>query len=73
MTRRQYGISAVVAQRSFRGETNGEVVKCQLFPQVILVEPRSHFRTQHAAMTYLNHKADVTFRPSKLGRVFDFK
>ena len=24
-------------------------------------------------MTYLYHKADVTFRPSKLGRVFDFK
>ena len=73
LTRHQYGISAVVAQTSFRGETNGDVVKCQLFSQVILVEPRSHFRNLHSAMTYLNHKTDVAFRPSKLGRVFDFK
>ena len=54
-------------------ETNGDVVKCQLFSQVILVEPRSHFRNLHSAMTYPNHKTDVAFRPSKLGRVFDFK
>ena len=74
MTRHQYGISALVCQMSFRRETSGGVVrKCQLFSQVILVEPRSQYRTLHAAMTYLYHKADVTFRPSKLGRVFDFK
>ena len=73
MLRHQYGISAVVVKTSFRGETSGCVVKCKLFSQIILVEPRSHFRNLHAAMTYLYHKADVTFRPSKLGRVFDFK
>ena len=32
----QYGISAVVSQTSFRGETSGCVAKCQLFSQAIL-------------------------------------
>ena len=74
VTRHQYGISPLVSQTSFRRETCGGVVrKCQLFSQVILVEPGSHFRNLHSAMTYLNHKTDVAFRPSKLGRVFDFK
>ena len=73
MKRHQYGISAVVAQTSFPGETNGDVVKCQLFSQVIIVKPWSQFRNLHSAMTYLNHKTDVAFGPSKLGRVFDFK
>ena len=31
VTRHQNGISAVVSQTSFRGETNGGVTKCQLF------------------------------------------
>ena len=65
---------AFLRSTSFRRETCGGVVrKCQLFSQVILVEPGSHFRNLHSAMTYLNHKTDVAFRPSKLGRVFDFK
>ena len=33
VTRRQYGISVLVSQTSFDGETNGSVVKCQLFSQ----------------------------------------
>ena len=73
LTRHQYRISAVAVQTSLHGETSGGVVKCQLFSQLILIEPRSQFRNLHAVMTYLYHKADVTFRPSKLGRVFDFK
>ena len=31
VTRHQYGISVLVSQTSFDGETNGSVVKCQLF------------------------------------------
>ena len=31
--RHLYGISAVVAQMSFRWETSGEVAKCRLFSQ----------------------------------------
>ena len=33
--RHQCGISAVVPQRSFRGETSGRVVKCRLFSQAV--------------------------------------
>ena len=33
MTRHQYGISAVVPQTSFRGETRGGVAKSRLFSQ----------------------------------------
>ena len=35
MSRHQYGISAVVSQTSFRGETGGGVVECVLFSQAI--------------------------------------
>ena len=31
VTRHQYGISALVSQTSFRGETVGGVAKCRLF------------------------------------------
>ena len=31
VTRHQYGISAIVSQTSFRGETTGSVAKCRLF------------------------------------------
>ena len=33
VTRHQYGISALVSQTSFGGETSGSVTKCQLFSQ----------------------------------------
>ena len=33
VSRRQYGISALVSQTSFRGEISGDVAKCQLFSQ----------------------------------------
>ena len=33
LTRHQYGISVLLSQTSFRGETSGEVAKCQLFTQ----------------------------------------
>ena len=32
----QYGISALISQRSFCGETSGRIVKCQLFSQAII-------------------------------------
>ena len=33
VTRHQYGISALISQTSFRGDTSGDVVKCRLFSQ----------------------------------------
>ena len=36
VSRHQYGISALVSQTSFRGETSGGVAKCRLFSQVML-------------------------------------
>ena len=33
VTRHQYGISALVSQTSFGGETSGDVAKCRLFSQ----------------------------------------
>ena len=35
MARHQYGISALVSQTSFRGETSGGVVRCRLFSEAI--------------------------------------
>ena len=35
MTRHQYGISALVSQTSFGGETSNSVAKCRLFSQGI--------------------------------------
>ena len=35
VTRHQYGISALVSQTLFRGETIGGVPKCRLFSQTI--------------------------------------
>ena len=39
VTRHQYGISALVSQTSFRGETSGSVAKWRLFSQVMFVSP----------------------------------
>ena len=37
VTRHQYGISALVSQTSFGGETSGSVAKCRLFSQATLL------------------------------------
>ena len=37
VTRNQYGISALVPQTSFGGETSGSVAKCSLFSQVSFI------------------------------------
>ena len=37
VTRHQHGISALVSQTSFGGETSGSVAKCQLFSQAIVI------------------------------------
>ena len=36
VTRHQYGISALVSQMSFVGETSGSVAKCRLFSQATI-------------------------------------
>ena len=33
VTRHQYGISALISQMSFGGETSGSIAKCRLFSQ----------------------------------------
>ena len=33
VTRHQYGISAPVPQKSFRGQRSGDIPKCRPFPQ----------------------------------------
>ena len=33
----QYGISVLISQMSFGGETNGSIAKCQLFSQAIII------------------------------------
>ena len=37
--RHQYGISALVSQTSFGGETSGSVAKCCLFSQAKVMKP----------------------------------
>ena len=37
MIRHQYGISAFVSQTSFGRETSGDLAKCRLFSQAIIV------------------------------------
>ena len=52
VTRHQYGISALVSQTSFGGETSGSVAKCRLFSQAILAvaqEKDSTPETERAA------------------------
>ena len=34
--RHQYGISVLISQMSFGGETNSSIAKCQLFSQAII-------------------------------------
>ena len=36
VTHHQYGMSALISQMSFGGETNGSIAKCQLFSQAII-------------------------------------
>ena len=36
VTRHQYGISALVSQMSFGGETSDSIAKCRLFSQAIM-------------------------------------
>ena len=38
VTRHQYGISALVSQTSFGGETSGSVAKCRLFSQATVLK-----------------------------------
>ena len=56
MTRHQYGISALVSETPFGGETSGSVAKCRLFSQVNY-PPKSRPRTVHClgVVTYLNY------------------
>ena len=43
--RHQYGISVLVSQTSFRGETSGGVAKCWLFSQATLSAVKNTYQT----------------------------
>ena len=45
VTRHQYGISVLVSQTSFRGETSGGVAKCRLFSQATLSAVKNTYQT----------------------------
>ena len=55
VTRHQYGISALVSQTSFSGETSGGVAKCRLFSQAI---PQSE---RHAAYKIVKFRRHARF------------
>ena len=49
VTRHQYGISALVSQTSFGGETNGSVAKCRLFSQPTWLADRIRVKKEEKA------------------------
>ena len=61
MTRHQYGISALVSQTSFSGETSGSVAKCRLFSQAI---PRVNALLPMKLLSFADMQ-DLTFRLKK--------
>ena len=61
MTRHQYGISALVSQASFRGETSGSVAKCRLFSQA---ESLYHLRVSQAKQNH-EESAELTLEGSR--------
>ena len=48
MTRDQYGISALVSQTSFRGDTSGGVAKCWLSSQATFTKSLGTLRSNDA-------------------------
>ena len=55
VTRHQYGISALVSQTSFGGETSGMVTKCQLFSKAIIERKNSFFYVPDLKFTWKFH------------------
>ena len=73
MTRHQYGISALVSQTSFGGETSGSVAKCRLISQarlapVLQKKPASAEST--LASDYMRKKLTPLPRPTSLSARF---
>ena len=55
VTRHQYGISALVSETSFGGETSGSVAKCRLFSQATLfvICMKNEFRSKRGKTVLL--------------------
>ena len=73
VTRHQYGISALVSQTSFRGETSGDVAKCwlPLFPPLPYKgafkqrrRRRLRLRKRHLKSEFALHQVFIAFIPS---------
>ena len=62
LTRHQYGNSAFVSQTSFRGDTTGGVVKCQLFSQanIFAQEEELRARKREALMQQSRREAQLS-------------
>ena len=61
VTRHQYGISALVSQTSFGGETSGSVAKCRMFSQAILdlLNEFGNVFTHHRKICGNRHSAKI--------------
>ena len=66
VTRHQYGISALVSQTSFSGETSGGVAKCRLFSQATFASPRE------LARRVLTLWHSLSSRTSRVGHRYNF-
>ena len=70
VTRYQNGISALVSQTSFRGETSGSVAKCRLFSQATLYRCRYRRLCSLKPGPHLGHNTQVLATPFGLSREF---
>ena len=74
VTRHQYGISALVSQTSFGGETSGSVAKCRLFSQARLgpvLQKKSVSAESTLASDYMRKKLTPFPRSTSLSARFD--
>ena len=70
VTRYQNGISALVSQTSFRGETSGSVAKCRLFSRATLYCCRYRRLCRLNPSPHLGRKTQVLATPFGLSRDF---
>ena len=68
MTRHQYGISALVSQTSFGGETSGSVAKCRLFSQAKTL-PKDVVDLPRNLLDFKEHVVHLILRKYVGGRI----
>ena len=68
VTRHQYGISALVSQTSFGGETSGSVAKCRLFSQAKTL-PKDVVDLPRNLLDFKEHVVHLILRKYVGGRI----